>query len=75
MSFNSCNNLTSVTLENATLHVPESSIENYRVTAPWSNFGKIVALGVNPTGDANGNGEIEIGDVTTILTIMATGGE
>ena len=25
--------------------------------------------------DANGNGEIEIGDVTTILTIMANGGQ
>ena len=58
--------------ENATLHVPESSIENYRVTAPWSNFGKIVALGANPTGDANGNGEVEIGDVTSVLTLMAT---
>lgn len=65
-AFNSSNS------ENATLHVPESSIENYRVTAPWSNFGKIVALGANPTGDANGNGEVEIGDVTSVLTLMAT---
>ena len=48
--------------ENATLHVPESSIENYRITAPWSNFGKIVALRSYLTGDANGNGEVEIGE-------------
>jgi len=27
----------------------------------------------NKAADANGNGEIEIGDVTTILTIMANG--
>ncbi len=30
--------------ENATLHVPAASIESYKKTAPWSNFGKIVAL-------------------------------
>jgi len=28
----------------ATLHVPAASIESYKSTAPWSGFGKIVAL-------------------------------
>lgn len=28
----------------ATLHVPASSIDAYKSTAPWSSFGKIVAL-------------------------------
>ncbi len=28
----------------ATLHVPEGSLEAYRTTAPWSDFGTIVAL-------------------------------
>lgn len=28
----------------ATLHVPESSIESYKATEPWSKFGNIVAL-------------------------------
>ena len=28
----------------ATLHVPESAIETYRSTAPWSEFGQIVAI-------------------------------
>ena len=30
--------------EYATLHVPTGSIESYKATAPWSSFGKIVAL-------------------------------
>ena len=33
-----------VPLENVTLHVPESSIDVYKKTEPWSGFGKIVAI-------------------------------
>ena len=29
---------------NATLHVPAASIEQYKATKPWSNFGTIVPL-------------------------------
>ena len=51
-------------VEYATLHVPAESIEDYKATAPWSSFGKIVALteeemaaGVEEIGaeDANSN--------------------
>lgn len=31
-------------IEYATLHVPESAIEDYKATAPWSGFGTIKAL-------------------------------
>ena len=31
-------------IENATLHVPDGSIESYKKTYPWGKFGKIVAL-------------------------------
>ena len=31
--------------EYLTLHVPDASIDSYKATAPWSSFGKIVALG------------------------------
>ena len=86
-AFSCCNGLTSVTclavqipttntnafansnLANVTLYVPSSALEDYKATAPWSGFGTILPLAL--LGDANGNGEIEIGDVTTILTIMA----
>ena len=60
-------------IKDATLYVPSSAIEDYRTTAPWSSFGTILPLAL--LGDANGNGEVEIGDVTKILTIMANGGE
>ena len=33
--------------ENATLHVPAASVEQYKATAPWSNFGAIVATDEN----------------------------
>ena len=31
-------------IADATLHVPAASINNYKATAPWSDFGSIVAL-------------------------------
>ena len=36
--------------ENATLHVPDASIDSYKASAPWSRFGKIVALAPEETG-------------------------
>ena len=36
--------------EYATLHVPNASIDSYKATAPWSSFGKIVALTEDETG-------------------------
>ena len=63
-----------VSISSATLYVPESSIDAYKSTSPWSSFGTILPID-EPTyilGDANGNGEVEIGDVTSVLTLMAT---
>ncbi len=54
----------------ATLYVPATSINAYKSAFPWSNFGTILPITIN--GDANGNGEVEIGDVTSVLTLMAT---
>ena len=36
--------------ENATLHVPDASVDSYKATDPWSRFGKIVALTPEETG-------------------------
>ena len=36
--------------EYATLHVPDVSIDSCKATAPWSGFGKIVALTEDETG-------------------------
>ena len=40
---------TGLNIGNATLHVPVGSVEAYSATAPWSGFGKIVALAVEIT--------------------------
>ena len=31
-------------VSSATLHVPEASLETYKTTSPWNEFGTIVAL-------------------------------
>ena len=36
--------------EYITLHVPDASVDSYKATAPWSSFGKIVALTEDETG-------------------------
>ena len=58
----------------ATLYVPEESVNAYKSANEWKDFGTILPI-VEPVsilGDANGNGEVEIGDVTSVLTLMAT---
>ncbi len=58
----------------ATLYVPEESVNAYKSANQWKDFGTILPI-VEPVsilGDANGNGEVEIGDVTSVLTLMAT---
>ena len=40
-------------VEYATLHVPTAAMEDYKANAPWSSFGKIVALTEEETGIEN----------------------
>ena len=54
--------------EYATLHVPPSALEKYKATAPWSNFGKIVAYtkddpNYDPTMDVDDPGSAAISNV------------
>lgn len=63
-------------IESATLHVPVASIEVYRQTAPWSGFGKIVALApyeMRVEGDANGDGEVNAADIVFVVNIIKKG--
>lgn len=57
--------------ENATLHVPASAIESYKVTKPWSDFGSIVELAPTTPGDVNGDSETNVGDIVTVCNVMA----
>ena len=55
-----------IPMDSATLYVPESAIEEYKTTSPWSNFGTIVPLtqdmidGIDcpRASEANGNDDI-----------------
>ncbi len=63
--------------QNATLHVPEGSIEAYRNDYQWKKFENIVALTDDDpkpagiVGDMNGDGEVNVGDIVTVCNIMA----
>ena len=54
--------------ENATLHVPNASVESYKATAPWSGFGKIVPLTEEETGIDEQKGE-NIGVKTAVYDL------
>ena len=47
------------------LYVPASSWKNYVNRSPWDAFKEII-----PMRDANGNGVIDIDDITTIIEIL-----
>ena len=61
--------------DQATLFVPAESEEDYRNHEEWGRFSRIVPfIGAGP-GDVNGNGEITISDVTSLIDLLLGGGE
>ena len=60
---------------NATLHVPEASIEAYKAAAPWSGFGSIVAIDDEPAlrGDVNGDGIVNGTDIQAVINVIVDG--
>ena len=56
----------------ATLHVPAGCKEAYASTAPWSYFDNIMedAEDVENKGDLNGDGAVNVGDVTTLVNMI-----
>lgn len=50
---------------NAILYVPAASVDAYKTTSPWNEFGNIVALSIR--GDANGDGEVNTNDADFIV--------
>lgn len=67
----------------ATLHVPQKSFETYKATANWNNFLTVVGDASNSSGssnttnnskcDTNGDGEINIADVNTVINAILGG--
>lgn len=56
--------------ENAKLFVPNEALQAYREHPEWSWFYTIVPyLGAGP-GDINGDGSLNVGDVTGIINLL-----
>lgn len=55
------------------LYVPKGTEESYRNANIWKNFKNIV--GINEPGDVNGDGSINISDVTALIDLLLSGGE
>ena len=63
------------TYGHATLFVPNESLEAYRNHEEWGRFLQIVPfLGAGP-GDINGDGALNVGDVTGIINLIMNAGE
>lgn len=52
-----------------TLYVPADVIDDYKAANESMMFNNILPIPI--VGDANKNGEVEIGDITSVLTLMA----
>ena len=58
--------------DNATLHVPATSVEAYKAAEPWNQFKEIVAISGTELdkGDANGDGAVNIADIVEIVNFI-----
>lgn len=64
-----------VIYNNATLYVPNESLEAYRAHEEWGRFTHIVPfLGAGP-GDINGDGDFSISDVTRLINELLNSNE
>ena len=47
-------------IEQATLYVPEASLDSYKATSPWSSFGTILPISPDGIGEIATDGEASI---------------
>lgn len=52
------------------LLVPKGSIEKYRNAEVWKNFSNIEAIDINENGDVNGDGEVNIADINSVINMI-----
>ena len=59
----------------AKLFVPNESLARYRADREWGRFSRIVPfIGAGP-GDSNGDGVINVSDVTNLVDLLLSGEE
>ncbi len=56
--------------ENSTLYVPEAAVEAYRNADNWKKFSKILPIGAQMYGDANGDNVVNISDVNYLISAI-----
>lgn len=59
----------------ATLKVPQTSIEDYQSSNYWYKFAVIEGFGGVEPGDVDGDGNLNISDVTALIDLLLSGGE
>ena len=60
--------------DTATLYVPEESVGAYQTADEWEKFTHIVGIDANPQpGDVNGDGEVNIADITRVVDAIING--
>ena len=64
------NAFNNVPQSSVTLYVPGSALNVYKATEPWNKFGTIAALHVDPRGDANGDGIVDMDDATFVINVI-----
>ena len=57
----------------ATLRVPKNSVTAYRNANVWSQFTNITAIADGQTGDVDGDGTVNISDVTALIDLLLSG--
>lgn len=62
------------TYNRAKLLVPQQSIEAYQATNYWNKFVNIEGYGSAGPGDVDGDGKVNIDDVTALIDILLSGG-
>ena len=61
------------TYNNATLRVPQQSIEAYQAADQWKRFVNVVGIPGSGPGDLNGDGRVSIGDVSSLVDALLGG--
>ena len=64
---------TSTVRSNATLRVPQGTMEAYKAAQYWKDFQHIEEIPGAGPGDVNGDGQIGVSDVTTLIDKILAG--